>query len=84
MSTILGSGEHRYRVIDNWAKLPEGWELKDVGAVAIAHLQMIPAQSRTFVCTTPIDIKLRIRRHCGQRTNGGGWWRQVNMEWRSP
>ena len=35
MSTILGSGEHRYRVIDNWAKLPEGWELKDVGAVAI-------------------------------------------------
>ncbi len=35
MSTIIGSGEHRYRVVDNWAKLPEGWELKDVGAVAI-------------------------------------------------
>lgn len=30
----LGSGEHRYRVVENWAKLPEGWEFKDVAAVA--------------------------------------------------
>jgi hypothetical protein len=22
MPTILGSGEHRYRVVENWAKLP--------------------------------------------------------------
>jgi len=35
MTAILGSGEHRYRVVDNWAKLPEGWELKDVAAVAV-------------------------------------------------
>ena len=34
-TTILGSGEHRYRVVEDWAKLPDGWELKDVGAVAI-------------------------------------------------
>ena len=34
MSVILGSGEHRYEVIDNWAKLPDGWSFKDVGAVA--------------------------------------------------
>ncbi len=34
MAAILGSGEHRYRVIENWAKLPEGWEFKDVAAVA--------------------------------------------------
>src|SRR6202795_1223662 len=34
MSVILGSGEHRYEVIENWAKLPDGWEFKDVGAVA--------------------------------------------------
>ena len=31
----LGSGGHRYRVIENWAKLPEGWEFKDVAAVAV-------------------------------------------------
>jgi len=35
MSVILGSGEHRYEVIENWAKLPEGWEFRDVGAVAV-------------------------------------------------
>jgi len=34
MSVILGSGKHRYRVIENWAKLPDGWEFKDVGSVA--------------------------------------------------
>ena len=32
---VLGSGEHRYRVMENWAKLPDGWEFKDVGAVAV-------------------------------------------------
>ena len=35
MSVILGEGEHRYRVIENWAKLPDGWEFRDVGAVAV-------------------------------------------------
>ena len=34
MTTILGSGEHRYRVVEDWAKLPEGWEFKDAAAVA--------------------------------------------------
>src|ERR1051325_6264829 len=32
---ILGAGKHRYRVVENWAKLPEGWEFKDVAAVAV-------------------------------------------------
>ena len=35
MPTILGSGEHRYRVVENWAKLPEGWKLTDVASVAV-------------------------------------------------
>jgi hypothetical protein len=35
MPTILGSGEHRYRVLENWAKLPEGWNLTDVASVAV-------------------------------------------------
>ncbi len=34
MPIILGSGEHRYEVVENWAKLPEGWEFKDAAAVA--------------------------------------------------
>ncbi len=35
MAAILGSGEHRYRVVDNWAKLPDGWQLTDVASVAV-------------------------------------------------
>ena len=35
MSVVLGSGEHRYRVVENWAKLPDGWEFMDVAAVAV-------------------------------------------------
>jgi NHL repeat len=35
MSVILGSGEHRYQVVEDWAKLPDGWNLKDVAAVAV-------------------------------------------------
>src|ERR1700731_3686787 len=35
MKTILCSGEHRYRVVENWAKLPDGWQLSDVASVAV-------------------------------------------------
>src|SRR6202140_4123058 len=35
MPVILGSGEHRYRVVENWAKLPDGWNLTDVASVAV-------------------------------------------------
>ena len=33
--SYLGSGEHRYRVVENWARLPDGWNLTDVAAVAV-------------------------------------------------
>lgn len=35
MPAILGSGEHCYRVVENWAKLPDGWTLSDVASVAV-------------------------------------------------
>jgi len=35
MPVELGSGEYRYRVAENWAKLPDGWNLTDVAAVAV-------------------------------------------------
>lgn len=35
MSVILGQGEHRYRVVENWAKVPDDWQLMDVAAVAV-------------------------------------------------
>lgn len=35
MATILGSGKYRYEVIEDWAKIPDGWSFTDVGAVAV-------------------------------------------------
>jgi hypothetical protein len=35
MPVVLGSGEHRYRVVENWAKLPDSWSLSDVASVAV-------------------------------------------------
>jgi DNA-binding beta-propeller fold protein YncE len=32
---ILGQGEHRYRVVESWGKLPAGWDLTDVGGIAV-------------------------------------------------
>lgn len=35
MSTVLGDGSHRYEVLADWGKLPDGWALNDVAAVAV-------------------------------------------------
>lgn len=35
MSVILGSGDYRYEELAAWAKLPEGWQLKEVADVAV-------------------------------------------------
>ena len=35
MSDIVGSGDFRYRIVDNWAKLPDGWSFKEVAAVGV-------------------------------------------------
>jgi DNA-binding beta-propeller fold protein YncE len=32
---ILGDGDYRYRVEENWARLPDGWEFRDVASVAV-------------------------------------------------
>ena len=35
MAIIVGSGEHRYEVIENWGKLPDGWHYGEVAAVGV-------------------------------------------------
>ena len=35
MSIIVGSGEHRYEVIENWGRLPPGWRYGEVAAVGV-------------------------------------------------
>jgi hypothetical protein len=43
MTAIVGSGDFRFAVEPGWAKLPDDWDLKDVGGVAV------DAQDRVFV-----------------------------------
>jgi DNA-binding beta-propeller fold protein YncE len=40
---IVGSGGYTYKVVENWAKLPAGWEFQDVAVVAC------DAQDRVYV-----------------------------------
>ena len=35
MATIVGTGDYRYRIVEDWAKLPDGWTFKEVGAVGV-------------------------------------------------
>ena len=35
MAIIVGSGDYKYRIIEDWAKLPEKWSFKEVAAVAV-------------------------------------------------
>lgn len=46
MDTILGSGEFRYKVIDPWGKLPDGWAYRDVVGVAVDSKDQIYAFNR--------------------------------------
>lgn len=32
---VFGSGDHKYELIEDWAKLPEGWTFGDVGGLAV-------------------------------------------------
>ena len=32
---IVGSGDYRYQVNADWAKLPDGWSFKEVGGIGV-------------------------------------------------
>jgi len=33
LAIIVGTGDFKYRIVEDWAKLPDGWSFKEVGAV---------------------------------------------------
>src|SRR6202521_1348174 len=35
MAIIVGTGEFKYRIVEDWAKMPDGWSFKEVGAVGV-------------------------------------------------
>src|SRR5205823_14330432 len=32
---IVGSGDYKFEIVENWAKLPDGWSFKEVAAVGV-------------------------------------------------
>src|SRR5215472_9633839 len=45
-SMILGSGQFKYRVSAEWAKLPDGWSFKEVAAVGVDSQDRVYAFNR--------------------------------------
>ncbi len=41
MDTILGKDNYRYKVIDPWGKLPDGWAYRDVVGVAVDSKDLV-------------------------------------------
>ncbi|MBT4073974.1 MAG: hypothetical protein HOE75_09860, partial [Chloroflexi bacterium] len=35
MAITVGSGDYRYELVEGWGQLPDGWEFKQVAAVAV-------------------------------------------------
>ena len=46
MADIVGGGDFRYRIIENWAKLPDGWSFKEVAAVGVDSKDRVYAFNR--------------------------------------
>ena len=67
MPTILGSGEHRYRVVENWAKLPDGWNLTDVASVAVDSKDRIYVFNRGAHPMVVLDRDGQFHQELGRR-----------------
>src|ERR1700728_244640 len=46
MSVVVGTGEYRYEVVQDWAKLPEGWSFFEVAAVGVDRHDNVYAFNR--------------------------------------
>ena len=40
MAIIVGQGDYKYEIKENWAKLPDGWSFKEVAAVGVERTTM--------------------------------------------
>src|SRR5271156_5016447 len=46
MAEIVGTGDFKYCIIENWAKLPDGWSFKEVAAVGVDNNDNVYAFNR--------------------------------------
>ena len=35
MAIVVGQGDYKYEIVEDWAKLPDGWSFKEVAAVGV-------------------------------------------------
>jgi DNA-binding beta-propeller fold protein YncE len=66
MTTILGAGSHRYEQVDDWAKLPEGWNFNEVSAVAVDRADQVYVFSRSEHPMTIFDRNGNFLRSWGE------------------
>ena len=55
MPKILQDGAHRYEVIENWGKLPDGWSFNEVAAVGVDSKDQVYVFSRSAHPMTVFD-----------------------------
>ena len=53
--SIVGSGEFRYQLIPDWARLPDGWDFNEVAAVAVDSRDQVYVLSRSAHPVTVFD-----------------------------
>lgn len=63
---VLGYGSHRYRVDSGWARLPPGWVLEDVAAIALDAAGQVHVFGRSEAPMLVLDAAGNLLRSWGQ------------------
>ena len=66
MSIVIGDGEYRYEVIENWGKLPDGWRYGEVAAVGVDSKDNVYVFSRGKHPMTVFDREGNFLRSWGE------------------
>ena len=66
MAIIIGEGEHRYEVIENWGRLPDGWRYGEVAAVGVDSKDNVYVFSRSNHPMTVFDAAGNFLRSWGE------------------
>ena len=55
MPIVIGEGDYRYEVIENWGRLPDGWRYGEVAAVGVDSKDNVYVFSRSAHPMTVFD-----------------------------
>ena len=66
LGTIVGEGAFRYEVVENWARIPDGWSLHEVAAVGVDSLDNVYVFNRGAHPVIVLDRDGRFLRSWGE------------------